>query len=1555
MALTINRHPVLIDNETQVAMDLQPGESLYAFLYRHIENLDGQQLVVSVGGREVCRSEWHALKPKDGDNIYVRFVVQKSALLIVALIALSVFTAGAAAAIAGGAATGIGGAFGGFLVAGMGTLAANAVVGAIQIVGAMLINKVLGPKPARPDAMNRDSVYSFSSTRNNVRQYEPLALLFGVVRVTPDLLSLPYTSYRNNDQYMGMVLTPGVNVARFDPLLIGDTPLSTYEGVQVFTSGFSGMPDQVIPLYSNVDTLDGAELAATFGVPGAWVERVGPAETTRIQINLSYLLFDVTSKGKKKDNQETVVAEFRKVGDANWSIMGSYRLVSREQTEQRRSFSRDVELGQYEVRVRRLGQDTDGSGATCNFNLTSVQFVQADNADYDGIPRIGLEMKATGQLNGSPSQVRGLMYADTMPYWDGTAWVDATVENEGLSNPGAQILKYVRGFYNGKGELIAGMGLSDELIDIESFKAFMVHCAENNFRYDKHLTDARSHDEIISTIALAAMGKYSWSPGRLTMLWVAEGQPHEGVATMANIKSGEFQIDYSLSQSADGIEYTYIDRATWEQKTLRVPAPGVLVMENPARLTGDGVGDEQHAATLARYHLAQNLYQFKDIVFGQDLEHLAYGELSVIMLSHDMTQWGFSGRLVAASNTVDGILIELDEDVPAASGNTPYVGLRIPGEGNYRVFQVERVASNMLKLIGTWPAGVPFPGVGANNPTHDTIWLYDFKQTPGLRCRVIGISPADNLNGASISVVPESDEFWNYVKTGEYLPPVNESQLQTQPQVRNLLVQEEVVNQGNTVFSMIHAQWLVEGVADRFTVSVAGEDGVYRQLSETDALAYQWRMDTTGQITVLVRPIDENGVPGVAQSFQLTVYGADRPPILASEFDVIQLGAGVRKYTWSFADQSPDLAGVEIRMVSGVNLSPVWEDMTPVGDTGFFTAPFEATIPAAGSWTFALRSINTNGVLSDEMRVIARTLGKSLGQNLADITSEQVAQQQAIDQAVAAALAADLKAAKALVLIGDEYDSASTYVAGDVVYFGGRMYRALGNVPMDSPPPAQLLWADVGTVTEAQASTALAVSQLRVDVDEQGQQFAAAIDQVESGLASVTQTISASGGSGNLISNSFFASDTAGWSVGWGQTSVNWERNWLGVNMPGAGVMLGVGTPAQGAVGRSYFSSPVSVDVRNKYIGSAYVASSGDFRAYVFLIFYDAVGNELPAATSPQGTVVFTDGAQWSDISLYERLSTPAVNPPAGTATCRIMIRPMGLGGGVSAIGFTKAMVEEAATHQTQPSPWSAGGSEMAASHTIALDVNGHVSGTQSTNDGKRSSFSILASVFRVISNIVNAGMEWQGGYLRMWKGGAQLVMGHTFGSGDLIFWYGPNIGSAACTKGNGTIWFDTGGGAYFGGTLSAGVRKNAAQSTQVSGVASVETGQFGTVGNPKVVTASLSYYNYFTTASNLGTSNTPLSATLILERSYAGGAWTQVQSATVNGTRVFDGFEAGIGYSYGFSLGGSFNFTDNLGGTGNFNYRVRVANASGWPFTKPEGGIDASGSQTTSVVSVEQ
>jgi len=1006
--LIITPHPVLLDGQRNVPVDLRPGESLYAFLMRHIDGLDGQAWQVCVDGIDVPREQWMQVRPRHGQLIEVRSVVGKAVIPLVAMIALTYFTFGIGA-LAAGSAWGAGA-----IASTYGTLAASAV----YVAGSVLINKVLTPKPPRPGGGGvADTAYSLAAPRNRVRAYEPLGLLFGSTRVAPDLISRPYTWFEGDEQFVGMTLSPGINVGRVEALQNGESPLSSYEGVRTWFRGFPQMPDEAIPLYSNADVIEGALLLDTGSdakhVASPWVERTSSAETLRLQVNVEFRLWDTTSKGKDKDNREQLQIQYRPVGTTSWQLFGNYNLVGRTQKARRVSYGRDVELGQYDVRVRVAGQNTDGSGAQANFTWTTLVSVQRDDASHAGIPAIGLQMKASGQLNGTPDEIRCVAHSRPIPVWKGDAvgWV-----TEETSNPGAQILAYVRGINDENGKRIAGLGMADRRIDIESLKAFMLHCADNALGYDYWLTEVRSHQAVLDAIALAGFGQVTWAKGRLGVAWAADEQPLSGVVNMATIKKGQFQVDYTLANAADGIEYSYLDRRTWKAATLRVPAPGVEVMLNPAKITGEGVSTEAHAAMLARWHLAQSVYQYKSISYSTDIEHLAYSRLSVLALQHDLTQWGFGGRLIGATVDAEGVTtLQLDEPVPPPAVGSAFIGLRIPGERVYRVLRVVPGSepSDTLVLADPWPADASLPGSSETNPAHDTIWIYDFKQTPGTRVRVTGIRPEGDLKGASVDVVQEGPAFWHYVRTGQYVPPSNESSLQTRPIASNLKVIERQVSQGGSVHTELQASFDISGpVGDTLVLSDPDGNAALEEVARTTTRSASWSIPGAGTYPIVVRPYSPEGRAGVAVSAQYTTLGADAPPVLVDLFDIEELSGGVRRYVWGFFSdtvQSADFAGVEIRYTAGSIDNPLWEHMTPLGDAGgFFTAAIEAVLPASGSWTFACRSRNTSGVLSTAARYLRRSLGRNVGQTLEGIGGVVEAVKQDLGKEITARIDNDL-------------------------------------------------------------------------------------------------------------------------------------------------------------------------------------------------------------------------------------------------------------------------------------------------------------------------------------------------------------------------------------------------------------------------------------------------------------------------------------------------------------------------------------------------------------------
>ncbi len=1061
--LVVTPHAITLEGQRNLECDLRHGESLYAFLARHVDL--AEQWEVAVDGDVVPVERWTQVYPNHGQVIECRSAVGKSVLRIVALLALTYFTLGAGG-IAGGAFLGYTGA--------AGWIAA----GATYVGGSILINKVLAPKPANfsLDSKTQDPTFNLSGTRNTFRAYEPDALLFGKAKITPDLSSnQPYTLYRGNDQYLATTLCCGINVDRVDALYNGEALLSSFDGVEVYHTGFDGMTDDGLPLYSNTDTVAGGSLDSPVGT---YVQRTSADDSVRLEIDLEYNIYNYDSKGKPKYNTEGITIQWRLAGSGTWDNSYTTSVSGSKPKVQRWSIGFNVTEGQYEVRVKRNGSSSSETDAHCEVSWTSLRAIQNDTGNYKGLSRIGVVCKATGQLNGALDELRCVAYSKDLPYWNGSAWV---TDSTRISNPGAQYLKFLRGHYDEDGVLIAGYGLPDSMIDLEAMKGFILHCQANGYTYDYYLKDARSRSEVLDAIAAAGFGQRVQAGGKYSVAWAADEQPLSGVVNMATIKRGQFQADYTLAGAADGIEATYLDASDWTNKVIRVSAPGVTTPLNPARIALEGVTDEVRAAEMARYHLGQSLYQYKSIQYGTDLEHLSYGRLSVLALQHDLTQWGYGGRVQSAELIGGHYHLTLDEAVPAPASGNAYIGLRIPGEDVYRVFQVATFTgtSKVITLAEAWPVDAAVPGDTTDNPAQDTVWIYDFKSEPGYRVRVVQVEPEAGLKGATVTCVPESDEFWTYVKTGEYSPPVGGT-TSVRPVATNLQATESEVVQGNTTFNEIHVTFDLAGRMDhavvmaQYTNAANETDGILYRVADTRTTEAVFRSSGPGTYNIFVRPYSVDGIVGGVGSVD---FVTDDPSIPNwDNFAVTEIPGGIRAISWSYESgtiQPADIAGCAIRYIEGLVAgdTPDWDTMTPFGGE-FFPATFESALPEAGDWTFAYRAYTTAGVTSfpDYIEVtLAANLGGIVGPE--GTLAEQVAQAAADNAATAAQF---------LAVVGDvqPWDSTVTYVAGDNALFSGRIKRSTTGPNLNHTPASgsssNAYWGDIGSLIRdsvAQAAT----------------------------------------------------------------------------------------------------------------------------------------------------------------------------------------------------------------------------------------------------------------------------------------------------------------------------------------------------------------------------------------------------------------------------------------------------------------------------------------------------
>lgn len=280
---------------------------------------------------------------------------------------------------------------------------------------------------------------------------------------------------------------------------------------------------------------------------------------------------------------------------------------------------------------------------------------------------------------------------------------------------------------------------------------------------------------------------------------------------------------------------------------------------------------------------------------------------------------------------------------------------------------------------------------------------------------------------------------------------------------------------------------------------------------------------------------------------------------------------------------------------------------------------------------------------------------------------------------------------------------------------------------------------------------------------------------------------------------------------------------------------------------------------------------------------------------------------------------------------------------------------------ETRATQLENGQNRLEAKAGVLLDVNGRVIGWRANNDGAQGIFDIVADRFYVTDPNGTGSTTFEAGRWVTRSGGYMQVHGKPFGTtGDLMMYIGVGSDPNAASKGNGIFWIDNKGNSYFGGSLSAGVLRNAVQTgtTQTTGT-ELLNGPFRTNGNNRTVTLSFSRTHSRRRSANGSTgfvagggSNT---AQVQLFRQLGTGGWVLWQVLNVTGSvdiaNELDGPDIATS-----GWGGSFTVNDSSSPLETVSYRAVVTAFTEQSVTHQTGSFDSQTiTQNLSIISVEQ
>lgn len=626
--------------------------------------------VYSVNGHEAAPDT----VVNDEDYIVVMPRVEGKFFGVLLSIGMAVFTGG----IASGAIFGI-----------QSLIWRSVIAMAVGMIGNAIISKLTAPKVDRSNS-EQSNTYGWGGTETVTGQGYPLAVTYGRMKSAGLLLSRHVIS-DGEKQYLNLLYCAGEGeLSKIEDIRINANPISNYKDVQVDIR--KGTNDQtVIPNFND----NFADQSLNYELTESWnTQQVQGDACDAIELTVGFPngLYYSNDSGGADRTSVTLKAEIRKVGDESWqalplanqkgmaghikrrdawnfiksdnSVTNTSDYAGRIEEATNNAFYRvfrfdNLEKARYEIRMRCSSKD----GKSLR-HVNKVYWVQLTQIIYDdfvhpGKALIGIKALATSQLSGTDPKVTWIQERSEVyvfnPYTN-------KYEAQPADNPAWAAYDLIHICRKIGGEYIV-FGQPHMRLDYNAFKAWADKCKTNGFTFNyiydtaMRLWDALKYPEAVGRGKVIPVGT------RFTCVSDYQSTPVQ-LFTVANIKHGSFTEEFQgVEARANSVEISFLNKDKDYERDV-IPVYGDTYDEsdtltNPAQVELMGCTSLEQAYKHGKHFLRCNKYEIRTVTIEAFTDAIACTVGDIILIQHDIPEWGEGGRVVAVS----GQTITLDKEV----------------------------------------------------------------------------------------------------------------------------------------------------------------------------------------------------------------------------------------------------------------------------------------------------------------------------------------------------------------------------------------------------------------------------------------------------------------------------------------------------------------------------------------------------------------------------------------------------------------------------------------------------------------------------------------------------------------------------------------------------------------------------------------------------------------------------------------------------------------------------------------------------------------------------
>ena len=615
----------------------------------------------------------------------------------------------------------------------------------------------------------------------------------------------------------------------------------------------------------------------------------------------------------------------------------------------------------YKIQVRgRLYMAYNQTGKHTTYLETaqwvSVSSILDSNMSHPGQALVGIKIKATDQLNGGMPTITWRQTRNTVLVYDNGSWTYKDAQNPAWIIYDLCVrAKRIPSLTSGAPAKIQVFGEPPSRMDISAFKAWAAWNDRtlNNrpaLKMNLYVDESKSLWQWCNDIAASARGAVVLRGTKISCIFDAPSNPVQ-LFSMGNIVGGSFSGEFlPVEDRATAVEISYNNEDNnFEREQITVYSEGYDdedARQNPASVQLTGITDFERAYREGVYRLNQNKYILRTITFTADVEAIACQVGDVILVQHDIPQWGQGGRIIDVDRNTR--TLTLDNEVILNSSRSYIILVRENDDGREQFAIKSGTSGTTNRIILTSAADLRDVNVGdvfalgELNKVAKPFRVQEMSRTGDL---YITLTCSEYIE----EIYTEADN----IPVIQYSQPVNE--------ITNLsIVATGYYTESGQWVPEIYATWgyLGERPAS-YQVSWKYDNGLWGRIQNVSDSVVQ--SPVMGDITynVRVRAVYHSGLP--SEWKYASQRGLSLKPTVTPNAPTNLRATGWFGYAsleWEL-EKNPDYDHIEI-----------WEgtedDLTKAVHIGNTPADsYTRLLPAGGAYWYWIRAVNHTGTASE--------------------------------------------------------------------------------------------------------------------------------------------------------------------------------------------------------------------------------------------------------------------------------------------------------------------------------------------------------------------------------------------------------------------------------------------------------------------------------------------------------------------------------------------------------------------------------------------------------------